>query len=528
MDARLQTWVIFLFCVVATACGAIEPDPAIAAMKFSSAAASIFEPELGKGVNAAETQTFAKCVVFPGIDTQPLGFQSRLYDEYNVQSRQELDRKLDVSASVNAKGLWGSAGGEAHYFKNLEFREDAFYWVVDARYSLQHESFDTSSQGFGLSELAKRLLKERGIVGFTKACGTRFYVGRTLGARYNLVYEFRSSEDKFVQKLKLAAHASAFGVDGEAELNKFISVAKKSAYVKVHSGIEGGGASVGDYANDAASLKAELARLRDDLLTRRQGRVLGWEVMSYDIFPEVQAAKDGHPDPEADDLYKREALAFYYVRFVQNQARIAHLTILLDRAGGAEPYYVYSATSRAAIAASINTLAVQNDTIAQRAERCLATSEPCPTANLPPVSDLEPRPDKDFSDLGTWSMYPILRHNSVAMLDFYGNPGGDYKGRIFDTNEDLFSSPVGAFVMAQDATGRRYPRLVGSLDPLTTPQGTTRPKICLDSLADSCNFRAVEDATYTMDDGYPVTRLLLTIFDANGIQTDKFVFRVRS
>jgi len=68
------------------------------------------EPELGKGVDDAQTRTFIKCVVFPSIDTKPASsFRGRLYHEYNVQTHQDIDDKLGISASLSAKGFWGSA-----------------------------------------------------------------------------------------------------------------------------------------------------------------------------------------------------------------------------------------------------------------------------------------------------------------------------------------------------------------------------------------------------------------------------------
>ncbi|HET6344817.1 MAG TPA: hypothetical protein VFH51_07780, partial [Myxococcota bacterium] len=485
------------------ACG----EPSTANLENARAlqlAASNFQPEIGKGVNAAETQTFAKCVVFPPVGEQTVGFQSRLYDEYSVSSRQELDSKLDISASVSARGMWGDAAVGAGFFKNLEFTEDAFYWLVDARYVLQHESIDTSSAAFQLSDLGKRLLQQRGIVGFTRACGTHFYVGRTLGARYNLVYEFRSREDKFVERIRASARYSGFGVGAETELDKFLAIAKKSAYVRIHSGIEGGGFSIADYANDAATLKAELTRLREDLLVHRQGDVLNWEMSSYDIFPEIQEAKEAAGVVNLDDDYKREALALYYRQYTANKAAMAHIDALLARAGGPEPWVVYSAATQGHLAQTRDMLAAQNDAIAGRAGACLRNPDAaCETRGLTPIRVEDPTPERDLSGLGTWSLYPVLRQGSSAIVDFYGSPGDAFNGRFFDTGEHLFSSPAGAFVMASNGSGRRYPLLVGTFDMQTSEQGSTRPKICVDEFADVCNLRVVENINFREGDGYP-------------------------
>jgi len=411
--------------------------------------------------------------------------------------------------------------------------EDSFFWLVDARYELQHESIDTSSPQFQLSDLGKRLLQKHGILGFTKACGTHFYVGRTLGARYNLLYEFRSQDDKVVEKVRAAAKFSAtFGLDGETEMSKAIQIAKKATVLKVHSGISGGGPSIADYAEDVGALKKELQHLRDDLFVRRQGEVLRWELVSYEVFDEVQDAYKAAGTPNLSQAYKREALALYYTQHTFNADKIHHLRYLLNRATGQEAFYAYTPAHQKEIQALIAKLVAQNEDIGRRATNCLNDPQSsCSIANLPQITQQPPQPDADYSGLGKWLVRPVLRGNT-RFVDFYGKPpsrnGCSYSGKTFVTGSVLVDVDGGVAITATDfLTHKKSPLIIGDVS-VVPDNGVFHPKMCIDNFAARCSMRIVEDTLTPLADGCPNARFILVVYDENGVTTDRYTFRLES
>ncbi|MGK4005351.1 hypothetical protein WMF31_22165 [Sorangium sp. So ce1036] len=107
---------------------------------------------------------------------------SRTYNETKITSSRELHRALDVGASLSAVGLWGKASAELSYFKDVELKDDAFYWLVDANYIVSDERIETNAPDFKLTADAKELLQRHGARAFYEACGTHFYSGQRLGA----------------------------------------------------------------------------------------------------------------------------------------------------------------------------------------------------------------------------------------------------------------------------------------------------------------------------------------------------------
>ena len=354
MNSKWHNLFIALQALSLAACGTAQ-DTAAAAQE-QSLTAQFFAPELGKGVDAAETRTFIKCVNFAEPRRERLPFSKRLYQDYSVTTRQELDQKLNLSASASAKGLWGDVGGNASYFRDKEFDSDAFYWVVDANYELVHESIPTNDAGFGLTDRAKSLLQTQGIKGFIRACGTHFYVGRTLGGRYVMLYEFRSNQDKFIDNIKATAHAKAnFGLEGETELARAIQSANRSAFMKVSTEVTGGDASLDSYAGDPNLLKTELFKLRN-ALEAGSGQVLEWEMVSYEVFEEFQQAERESGYRPAFDTERRDALEIYYTTYTQNQQRLTELKTSLKRASGEAPQIYFTPAKASKIRALMDTL----------------------------------------------------------------------------------------------------------------------------------------------------------------------------
>lgn len=517
-----------------TACGignvsTVDQDAAVAPAGDEAAlAAQFYAPELGKGVDAAETRTYIKCVNFTAPKSERLPFSKRLYQDYSVNNRQDLDKKLNLSASASAKGLWGEAGGSGSYFRDKEFDSDAFYWVVDANYELLHESIPTNDEGFGLTERAKNLLRTQGVKGFIRSCGTHFYVGRTLGGRYVMLYEFRSNQDKFVDNIKATARARAnFGLEGETELARAIQSANRSALMKVSTEVTGGDAQLDSYASDPNLLKAELLKLRT-ALEKGSGQVLEWEMVSYDVFEEFQQAEHDSGYRPAFDTKRRDALEMYYTTYTQNQQRLSDLRTSLKRAEGAAPQVYFTPATERKVRGLMDSLQAQNKVIGKRARMCLGGADRCDVAALPALREVpaeELLPDRDYTQLAGWSLTPYERPHGRANIDFFATPP-DAKChlRFFSTGNTVTSQASGLFANVKQHRQRVDSLRIGT--PELLRQGSSRftPNICVNEFASVCSLRLIEDFSHSLDDGCPQPRLELSVYDESGFCTDRLVF----
>ena len=491
--------------------------------------ASHFEPELGKGVDGAETRTFVKCVTFPDPTIQPAAaFSERLFNEHHVTSRSELDRHLGISAAIGAKNLWGSARASSSYISTVDISEDSTYWLVDAYYQLQHESIPTNSAEFSLTPRALSILKNHGMKGFERACGTHFYVGRTLGARYSLVYEFHGSQNKFSEVIKAAASGNAFGIEASAEFDQAVNTAKRAAALTVHSSISGGGANVSDYTLSSKELLSALLMLRQDLHTNKQGETLKWETVRYDIFREVQEALEQGSDRDVCSLDKKSALEFYYERYISNRSRHHHIQNMLAKSSGSVRKFEFSPVKIDLLKMQSSRLLLQNQEITLRATDCIKDLEAaCDMTQLDPVLDDSPHPDLDLTGTGRWS-FAVMAPPGGADLVFIGSAASPKNKknpvvRIFPTNNGVLDTNAGPLLMPGPNTSNRFPTELGSLRS-THRSGTIVPSLCLNEYASVCSFEVIEDASQVLEDGLPYAAIHIVVFNHNGEETDRRIF----
>lgn len=496
----------------------------------SDPAAEEYAPTLGSGVNYSETKTFRSCInqIEPIAEAPAL---ERLYDETRISSRKELDKTLDLDTTVSARGLWGQAEGGVGYFKNVEMDEDAFYWLVDARYTLSLEKLPTHAAGFDLTDHAKQILKEHGVEAFYEACGTHFYVGRRLGARYTLLYEFNSRDDKVTERLKVKANgsSSAWGLKASAEFSQFVQAAERASILKIHANILGGDHTVEDYARTPDRLPQELEKLRQKLVTEKRGVALEWYVASYDMFSDVIAAKKIAPGISNEDFFRSEALAFYYDHYHHNLTQVKALRALQEHAGGAEPLLVFMPEKMAMLREQEQAFVRQNDEISRRAAECLQLRSDCQTSGLDRLRVDVPEVDKDLRGLGEWQLVPAERSDSKLAVDIVGHPGGDtFKHRVFVTEGRLTDTAAGAVAITKDSDGRARSVVIGSFDSVIDPvTGKRRVGLCVGQYASVCNLRVVENPNRIMADGYPASKLQLTMFNADGFVTERIDFLIQ-
>ena len=479
------------------------------------------EPALGKGTNEEETYTRKTCIVFPDVRREPVPFQHRKFEEFSVTSRSQLNRKLGVSAELAAKALWGSASASASDFEKIDFDESSFYWVVNAKYELAHEALATGDPSFDLTERAKELLRVRGWSGFKEACGTHFYAGQRLGAHYAIVYEFQDTNDHFNQAISAKASGNYFGiVNGTAEFSRDVDSARAKKSMSVYADIVGGDSRVKEYAESPSALLSELTVLRESLGERNQGIALSWHKLPYDIFLEVQAAKEAENQADRTTVAINDILAELYDRFHGNKAKATRLRRARSDSEGSEPLVVYSDDQLAQIDDTVARLHTQNDMIERRAKQCIGevSAETCNFDGLDFISSHPPAPIRDLSGLGDWSVYFIpdnfMYGKGKVFLNIYAIPSDTAKSpRLFYTDHRIIRDS-NTHIYAYAGKQALF-RDVGEDHSRDLRPGVTQPIICTGATSDLCSFRFVERAG-TTSDGLPNADLLLTVYDSNG------------
>ncbi len=179
-----------------------------------------------------------------------------------------VSEKLSISASVAVKGLWGSATAKYLHFEEVKLEHSFDYWVARARYELVHESVNTAHPDFKLSAQAQKLLHDHGWSAFKRACGTQFYVGRTLGAQYTILYELTESKARNTSNDAASASVSALGINAEANFDKSIARANEKQSLRTYISVAGGDASVSMSVTDTEGLRTELDHLAASLSTK--------------------------------------------------------------------------------------------------------------------------------------------------------------------------------------------------------------------------------------------------------------------
>ncbi len=522
---------------LAPGCG--EPVGGTAAMMDAASArsealANTHQAALGVGVDFAETKTYGQCVTVPTVDNRR-GMASSLYNETAIRDRSELNSVLDIQASLSAKGFWGSASGSASYFKNVNMSSESFYWLVYADYRLRDKNIDLSR--IELTKAAKEILSgPRGLGGFYEACGEYFYSGSQQGATYALLYEFKSAEEKTVEKIKAAASYSGWGVQAKASFEKFSEMAIKSSVLKVHAANTGASERLRSYASNPVELEEELTKLRDDLYNHETGVETEWFISDYNMFPEVQAAKAAaieanRPLPTVmPKLMKDSALTKMYNQHVKNVDLEQRILASLERASGDEPLVGYGPEKRKRMREVLEAIDGQRIALAERAKTCIASDQPadCATGELLPaawdVADAEKflHPDQDYTTLMGWSLRLLRRTPHSQFFDIEGLDPRGCAPVSFLTGHAIRPSPLGILWQSEDDP---YDALVlGSSEQVRDPvSGLKRPNMCVYDYVDTCSLRMVPMAA-TDPDGNHLVKLQLVLFDSFGFAYKKLNF----
>ena len=485
-----------------------------------------FHPGLGVGVNERRMQTYQRCVT-KADSIVPLTFQGRDYQETSIRSRQQLNEVLSLDLPSAASELWGEASGSVSNFNSLEMVDENFYWLVYAKHDLSLSQIDVGNPEFSLTEDAKKLLRDQGLERFHRACGTEFYSGQRLGARYGLLYEFMAHDEKLVDRLKEMGTYGGFGVKAAAEFEHIISLAVKSNSLKVHSYIEGGDDKVSEYAMNPSDLQREFVQLRGDLFRDGHGIVVESTIQSYDIFGEIQAAqKELKIEKEFPDLGRRTALVEYYTLYMQNRDRVGEIRALLSPARGEDPLVAYSVMQRTAMENGMRRLNEQNNVIGKKAKKCLDNqAQSCNLDGIEFIQTVTIEPEHNFTSMGPWHA-ELVRSASNLDLVLTHAITNERREMHMDNGIALYWGMLGVTLMA----GEEFERMglnsdgpagqygLGTMNQVFDPVTyTRRPDICIYNNAHRCHMRVVplSPRGFGLNDG--AVKIQLTLYDKQGI-----------
>ena len=498
-----------------------------------------FAPALGKGVNISETRTYSTCIRWDKSERTSIESETnnpsltRLYNEVWIRSRQQLNTELGIDASIIAKGLWGGGygvgGGGATYFSKVEITTDNFYWMVDAHYQKSRKMLNTGHHRFDLTDRAKKILADHGIKAFYDACGTHFYSGQNVGSRYTLLYEFKSKQDKVIDRLKAAAAFGHFGINGKSDFQNYMDMATQSSMLKVHSHIQGGDHNLKDFASDPEALKDELRKLRHQVYDDDKGVVLSWFIDDYGMFPEVIAAK-AHltTKDEFTDRFRNDVLSQLFNLYDYNQTGIASLKNSISQSEGEERLFLYSSEKLQTMRAEIADYERQNELIRARAMVCLAGEDStlCHAQDLHPMGLSLPSPDKDLTGIDPWYLYAVVpnkywRSYELTLLADHPETSDLLK---FESYGKLFASNDTLFVRVQTEDGKADQIAVGIPRMIQDP--LPRLGLCAGIYKEVCTLRILENPYQHMKDGSPLRKLQLVIYTKLGFVLHKFDFPV--
>lgn len=142
--------------------------------------------EIGVGFDAVAGEVRGDCVV--RTEPEGVGGDEIFFAIDLISTRQELMRRMNISASASLKVAIGSGSSKARYFSEQNVHRYSIYIVVTC--VVQHTS--RRMRDVELNTQARQLLEAGNIEGFRRRCGDEFLVGLTTGGEFYGIYELQT------------------------------------------------------------------------------------------------------------------------------------------------------------------------------------------------------------------------------------------------------------------------------------------------------------------------------------------------
>ncbi len=269
---------------------------------------------------------------------------------------------------------------------------------------------------------------------------------------------------------------------------------------------------------DLNSLRVELEHLARSL-ANRNGHVLEWESLSYDIFPEIVSAKSTS-GKELSNYEVEQALTRFYSTYVANETAIVQLETAVRQSRGDAPWHLYTPDQLDQIDCRLTALHSQNEFIAHLASACMEVSneETC-MPHLERLNREVPKPDREFAGVAPWQLYIASEPGDSKLLRYIGvRPEGKF-ARHFHIGAHVVDTDEGLFALVPSGRDNRFVK-IGDVE--TDDWGV--PHVCVKEFASACNLRIVERRGLTDPDGLVSVKLILTMFDEAGYVARTYEF----
>jgi hypothetical protein len=478
------------------------------------------------------------------------------YFESRVEKVEDLYSHLGVSAAFAARSMALKAQGSASFFSSEKFSDRSLNWLVDARYETQDELLDLGKLEF--SHEIKGKLEKNDLAGFRDACGTNFVYGLRRGARYSMVYSFKSSTRETMKQLVGSVRAKYTGLtsyEGTLAVSVAINAAQRNSAFEC-SLYQEGDPGINRCADSPETLDTALNGLKDRL-KRGEAPVSRVYVWTYEYFESVSKLARLKKTGMNIDARLEEMM----VDLSDAEKHIAQIKALQDDADGPEPLVEFLEQKRACLSKSRSDLErYVREQKAQIAECVQDGISKCKKINPPQVEPTCLEPDVDNRGrFGAWSieMRPIpdtrLSQNYKCTINDF--PGGSDAAVLELTGEwtkkrvrfeevganlsrirlltDDIGDPGSVYVHARsgncgdsNSANRHQFRKVGSLILIAgsdSEVGSHVPAVCA-SPDDRCDFRAIVRGKHAALP-VPKTTLILRLLDEFGYPEAGAIFR---
>jgi hypothetical protein len=281
---------------------------------------------LGGGYDPAHpTEPYTRrCISFSSehnIDT-PQGIADAKYELYEVSTREDLYKSLNVSASLDASYALFSGSGSIDSQQQFASSADSITWI--AKVSLIYGRYQPVNPT-PIADIAAKSVGE-----ITAICGTELVTQETRGVVATIVFTFSNltTSQRDALKRSIAAHAkfTGGGVDAKGDYSEAVEKASKSSQLRITVETRGGPgrnalSSIVRADSDLAQIRAALATYIDGT-TEQNIRAFSYETSSTrQFYPQV-----GIPQLNSGRDDALVSLYSTYTNLSQTVARIQDLT----------------------------------------------------------------------------------------------------------------------------------------------------------------------------------------------------------
>lgn len=214
--------------------------------------------DLGRGFDILTSTPRNQCVVIQEAIAHPeLGPESVVFRSYRIESSQQLDKALGISASASIKLGVGSGTASSSYSDSLSISSYTLNYVVDGSVRQKGKSIKVQD----LQDRYKRLLSSGNSDGYRRfrtICGDGYIAEMPVGGDFKAVIQITTNSRSEAQALSVSLGGSYAAVSGAASFSNAVKKAAETNEVRIWSYRRGGDGPVPITPDEIATRAANL------------------------------------------------------------------------------------------------------------------------------------------------------------------------------------------------------------------------------------------------------------------------------